>query len=74
MAIYRNDVDGKDFFVEDNGSIVLLRPVTDAAREWTDEHIPQEAMWFGDAVVVEPRYIADIVEGIQLDCLTFVLL
>jgi hypothetical protein len=54
MSIYRNDVDGKDFFIEHNGSIILLRPVTDAARYWTDEHIPQEAMWWSGALVVEP--------------------
>lgn len=66
---YRNDTD-RDFHIEDNFSLILLRPLTDAAREWTGEHIP-DATWFGTAVVVEHRYIADIVEGIKNDGLTF---
>lgn len=56
-----------DFYVENHGSIILLRPVSSAAKEWIDEHIPEDAQYFGNAVVVEPRYIADIVQGIQND-------
>lgn len=56
-----------DFFVENHGSIVLLRPVTPAANEWVEQHIPDDAQYFGNAVVVEPRYIEGIVNGIQND-------
>jgi hypothetical protein len=59
-----------DFAVENHGSIILLRPITPAASAWISENIPEEAMEFGGATVVEPRYIADIVEGIQSDGLT----
>ena len=54
-----------DFFVENHGSIFLLRPVTPAAFAWVSEHIPEEAQFFGEAVCVEHRYIAEIVEGIR---------
>jgi len=59
-----------DFRIENHGSIVLLRPLTDGAREWVDCNLPIDHMEFGRAVVVEPRYISDIVEGFMGDGLT----
>lgn len=59
-----------DLFVQNEGSIFLLRPLTDAGREWIAEHIPEDAQMFGDAVVVEHRYINNIVTGAQRDGLT----
>jgi len=49
---------------------MLLKPETDAARAWTDEHIGDEAQWFCRAVVVEPRYMQPIIDGIEGDGLT----
>ena len=59
-----------DFVLTDHGSIAVLRPVTDEAREWVDENLPDDAQWFGRGVVIEPRYVGDIVEGILNDGLT----
>lgn len=59
-----------DFTVQNEGSIFLLHPLTPAANAWIEEHIPEDAQYFGNAVVVEHRYIADIVGGIQRDGLT----
>lgn len=56
-----------DFSIGNHGSICLLMPHTDAARQWCDEHIPQDAQWFARCVVVEPRYIDDIAAGIEAD-------
>jgi hypothetical protein len=56
-----------DFTVQNEGSIFLLRPHTQSANDWIGEHIPDDAQFFGNAVVVEHRYIADIVAGIQSD-------
>jgi hypothetical protein len=56
-----------DFFVENHGSIFLLRPVSPSASDWISENIPDDAQFLGDAVAVEHRYIADIVEGIKRD-------
>ena len=44
-------------------TVFLLRPVSTFGQEWIDEHIPDDAPWFGDAVVVEHRYISPIIEG-----------
>jgi hypothetical protein len=58
-----------DFLCENHGSIFLLRPLTPSAISWIEEHIGQDNGYqpHFPTVVVEPRYIADIVEGIQND-------
>ena len=58
-----------DFVVENHSSIFLLKPLTPAATSWVEEHIGEENGYqpYFPTVVVEPRYIADIVEGIQND-------
>ena len=56
-----------DLIVHDHGSIFLLVAVTPAGEEWIGEHIPEDAMHFGGGVVVEHRYIADIVNGAMSD-------
>jgi hypothetical protein len=56
-----------DFTVENHGTIFLLIPETDAARTWVEANLPDDALTFGRGVVVEHRYIADIVAGIQGD-------
>jgi hypothetical protein len=58
-----------DFVVENHGSVFLLKPLTPSATSWIEEHIGQDNGFQPcfPTVVVEPRYIADIVEGIQND-------
>ena len=56
-----------DFTVSNEGSIFILRPISEAAKVWVEEHLPEERQYFGGGVVVEHRYIADIVAGIQAD-------
>lgn len=58
-----------DFRVQNEGSIFLLHVLSGDAKEWVKENIG-ECQWFGCAVVVEHRYIATIVEGIQADGLS----
>ena len=61
----------EDFELQNEGSLYLLRPLTVQALEWLDEHIEQNRQMFGTAVVVEHRYIADIVRGITGDGLSW---
>lgn len=58
---------GPDFRCENHGSLFLLFPLTDSAQSWVEEHVPSDAQWFGNAVVVEHRFIWAILEGIQED-------
>ncbi len=60
-----------DFSVTyDGSSLFLLEARTDAAQDWADAHLPDDAQTFGLAIVVEHRFISDIVAGIQADGLT----
>jgi len=62
-----------DFVVENHGSIFLLRPLTPTARSWVDEHIGDNGYQpYYPTVVVEHRYIADIVRGAGADGLVVV--
>jgi hypothetical protein len=52
-----------DVLVEDHGSIVLIRPLRETATVWLVSHT--EGTWFGHALAVEPRYVADLVAGLE---------
>jgi hypothetical protein len=52
-----------DIRVEDHGSIVLLRPLNETADQWLGENLDPNALTFGNAVAVEPRYVGPIVAG-----------
>jgi hypothetical protein len=56
-----------DFLVANHGSIFTLTPLTEPASVWIDEHIGDGAQCWGAGIVVEHRYIGDIVEGIVND-------
>ena len=57
----------KDFKVYREGNIFLLLPKSEAARVWCSEHLPEDAMRWADAYVVEHRHIGPIVEGLVAD-------
>jgi hypothetical protein len=56
-----------DFLFTNHGSVCLLQPLSEAAGEWVDEHLPEDKQMFGSAVVVEPRYVGPIIDGIIND-------
>jgi hypothetical protein len=56
-----------DFLCENHGSIFLLRPISPAGFAWIEEHLPPDRITFGNAVVVEPRYVWAILAGLQDD-------
>ena len=56
-----------DAMLENHGSITLLRPLTLKARHWCAEHLPDDAQHFGEATVVEARYVQDIALGMLAD-------
>ena len=61
-----------DFSVENHGSIFLLRPLSTMARNWVEEHIRENNGFqpYYPTVVVEHRYIHEIVAGIRADGLS----
>ena len=58
-----------DFLVENHGSIFLLRPQNENAIAWVEDHIGSDNGYqpHYPTVVVEHRFIAEIVAGIQGD-------
>lgn len=57
---------GRDFSVQNEGSIFILRAHTDECQEWIDSHVGNDqTQTFGSGIVVEHRYIQDIVNGLE---------
>ena len=61
-----------DLCVENHGSIVLLRPISPAAREWVETNIGQDNGYqpYWPTVLMEPRYVMDVVNGAVSDGLS----
>jgi len=59
-----------DVRVVNAGSIVLLTPLSDAARDWFDENLPEDRQTLGGATAVEPRYVDSILDGLGGEGLT----
>jgi len=61
-----------DFLVADHGSICILQALTDEAKAWVDEHLPEDALtWGPNGTVIEPRYLPPILDGIEGDGLSW---
>ena len=56
-----------DLIFENHGTIWLMTPNTDAGKDWVNEHIPEDAMKHGNAIVIEHRYVWDIINGALAD-------
>lgn len=54
-----------DFIVEDHGSLYVFQPMSETAREWTDENIdiPSWA-WIGGGFAVAHSLASDLASGI----------
>jgi len=60
----------KDITVEGSGTVFLLVPQTDKGRTWIKENIGPDngyQPYYPDKVVVEHRYIEDILQGMAAD-------
>jgi len=58
-----------DFRILDAGSIAVLTPQNIAAIAWVENNIGEHQTWAG-GVVIEHRYVLDILTGIESDGLT----
>ena len=59
-----------DFEVSNHGTIFIFTPLTPAGRAWVAEFLPQDAQQWAGGVVIEHRYISDVVLVAQRDGLT----
>lgn len=56
-----------DFTVSFDGSIGLVYPQTRRARDFLEGRIAPDAQWFGRGLVVEHRYLADLVDALRAE-------
>lgn len=60
----------RDFTIAGEGTVFVLTPHTKEARDWIVERISDEHQVWSGGIVVEHRYILDIVDGIRNDGLS----
>ncbi len=54
-----------DVLVNNVGTLYTFCPLTLRAKEWIDEHVQDDAQWFGYALIVEHRYAWGLAQGIM---------
>lgn len=59
-----------DFTVADHGSIIILSPDSDVAKQWISDNIPDDAQIWCNGIAIERRYFEDIYIGIKAENLT----
>ena len=60
-----------DFSLQYHGSISILYPYTDAAKDWIDQNLGDDIIKWGNGIVIEHPYVDNIVLGIIADGLSF---
>jgi hypothetical protein len=51
--------------VNNVGTLYTFCPLTPRATEWIDEHVQDNALWFGHALIVEHRYAWALAQGMK---------
>lgn len=51
-----------DLLVHRGGSVYLVMPLTNAGYDWLEETAPEGALFHGQSMAVEHRYISGVVE------------
>jgi hypothetical protein len=54
-----------DVRVRNEGSLFLFCPLTPRAKQWICANVQPNAQWFGESLVVEHRYAADLAAAIR---------
>ena len=54
-----------DFVVENHGTIFLVFPAHEQARDWLEQNVASDAQWLGCSLAVEHGYIVDLVTAIK---------
>jgi hypothetical protein len=62
-----------DFLFRDHGSLCILTPLSAEGKEWFESHLPvdnPETQFWAGGIVIERRYVPDVLIGLQSDGLT----
>ena len=58
--------DMSDFQIADHGTVISIRPLNDAARQWLAQNVVSEPwQWVQGALCVEARFARDLVLEIE---------
>jgi hypothetical protein len=52
-----------DLVFQNHGSIFVCIPDTDEGKDWIDQNISDDAMPWGRGIVIEHRFVGDIIQG-----------
>jgi hypothetical protein len=71
-AATQEDKVAKDILVANHGSLVILKPVSEAGKNWLAENIGEDNGYqpMFPSIIAEPRYVEQILEGACNDGLT----
>jgi len=56
-----------DLLVHGEGSIYLLRPMSRRGQQWIDENVSEDHQEWAGVIVIEHRFIGDIIRGAVAD-------
>ena len=54
-----------DVLVRNEGAVFLFCPLTSDGKQWIEEHVQTDALWFGSALVVEHRFLWGLAQGMK---------
>jgi hypothetical protein len=54
-----------DVLVRNEGAVFLFCPLTSDGKQWIEEHVQPDALWFGSALVVEHRFAWGLAQGLK---------
>jgi hypothetical protein len=52
-----------DIWILPQGTLALVRPLTERASEWVRQHAKDHSQWFGPALVIERHYLPGLLNG-----------
>ena len=65
ILIARKGVEPIAYRVDNHGSILLVHPQNQRTYDVLKRGAPENAQWWGTALVVEPRYIEGVIDYLE---------
>ena len=56
-----------DIWILPQGTLTLVRPLTQRASEWVSQHLRDHSQWFGPALLIEQCYVPNLLDGMIAD-------
>ncbi|HWH91608.1 MAG TPA: hypothetical protein VNV64_07425 [Candidatus Binatia bacterium] len=56
-----------DIWILPQGTLTLVRPLTQRASEWINQHLQDHSQWFGPALLIEHHFVPQLLNGMIAD-------